>query len=175
MSNDLFRNKYRIPSARADWHRYNIGWYYITICTDKRVHYFGEIKNKQMHLSPIGKFTESFLDKIHLIYNDAAVLSYVVMPNHIHMIIAVEKTISNNNNTNKDVNEKMQYIANQCGRMSHIISRFKSFVTKHARDNDIPFKWQTRFYDIIIRDYADYIVIEHYINNNILKWKDDDF
>ena len=51
MSNDLFKNKYRIPSARADWHRYNIGWYYITICTDKRVHYFGEITNKQMHLS----------------------------------------------------------------------------------------------------------------------------
>ena len=75
----------------------------------------------------------------------------------------------------KDVNEEMQYIANQCGRMSHIISRFKSFITKYAKDNDIPFKWQTRFYDRIIRDYADYIVTEHYINNNISKWKDDDF
>ena len=45
MSNDLFRNKYRIPSARADWHDYNIGYYFITICTDKRIHYFGEIIN----------------------------------------------------------------------------------------------------------------------------------
>jgi REP element-mobilizing transposase RayT len=177
MSNDLFKNKYRIPSARADWHRYNIGWYYITICTDKRVHYFGEITNKQMHLSQIGKFTDSFLNELHLIYNDAAVLSYVVMPNHIHMIIAVEKTSPHKSDKkiNEDVNEEMQYIANQCGRMSHIISRFKSFITKYAKDNDIPFKWQTRFYDRIIRDYADYIVIEHYINNNISKWKDDDF
>ena len=109
MSNDLFKNKYRIPSARADWHRYNIGWYYITICTDKRVHYFGEITNKQMHLSQIGKFTDSFLNELHLIYNDATVLSYVVMPNHIHMIIAVEKTSPHKSDKkiNEDVNEEI--------------------------------------------------------------------
>ena len=176
MSNDLFRNKYRIPSARADWHKYNVGWYHITICTDKREHYFGEIIKQTMHLSPIGTFTKNILDELHLIYDDAAILSYVIMPNHIHMIIAVEKTNKRNgSNNNDDVNEEMQHIARQCGRLSHIISRFKSFITKHARDNDIPFMWQARFYDTIIRNPADFIVIDNYIKNNISNWKDDDY
>ena len=60
-------------------------------------------------------------------------------------------------------------------KMSHIISRFKSFITKHARDNDIPFMWQARFYDTIIRNPADFIVIDNYIKNNISNWKDDDY
>ncbi len=40
---DKFQNKYRIPSARANWHDYNGGIYFITICTKNREHYFGEI------------------------------------------------------------------------------------------------------------------------------------
>ena len=176
MSNNLFRNKYRIPSARADWHDYNIGYYFITICTDKRIHYFGEIINEQMVLSHIGNCADSYLREVHLFYNYVDVLSYVIMPNHIHLIVAIEKDKKNNadKNDNDDVNEMMQNIANKCGRLSHFISRFKSFVTKYARNNDLPFMWQTRFYDRIIRDNSEFIVREHYIENNIFKWQDDD-
>ena len=35
--------------------------------------------------------------------------------------------------------------------------------------------WQTRFYDTIIRNPADFIVIDNYIKNNISNWKDDDY
>ena len=177
MSNDLYRNKYRIPSARADWHNYNSGCFFITICTDKRAHFFGEITNNTMTLSEIGKFTESLLNELHMIYNDAEILSYVIMPNHIHLIISVEgnKDKISDANTDKDKNEKMQAIANKCGRMSHIISRFKSYITKYARDNDIYFMWQSRFYDRIIRDHSDFIITQHYIDNNISKWNEDDY
>lgn len=40
---DKFQNTYRIPSARADWHGYGGGVYFVTICTQNREHYFGEI------------------------------------------------------------------------------------------------------------------------------------
>jgi hypothetical protein len=52
---DKYKNKYRIPSARATWWDY--GWagaYFITICTKNREHYFGEIRNGKMHLSHWG-------------------------------------------------------------------------------------------------------------------------
>ena len=42
MSDEKFKGKYRIKSARASWHDYNGGAYFITICTKNRVHYFGE-------------------------------------------------------------------------------------------------------------------------------------
>ena len=39
----LFRNKFRNDTARALWHDYNGGAYFITICTKNREHYFGDI------------------------------------------------------------------------------------------------------------------------------------
>ena len=43
MSEELFQNRYRIPSARAEWHDYNSGMYFVTICTQGMEHYLGEI------------------------------------------------------------------------------------------------------------------------------------
>ncbi len=40
---EKFQNKYCIPSARANWHNYNGGVYFVTICTKNREHYLGEI------------------------------------------------------------------------------------------------------------------------------------
>ena len=55
MSSDKFRNKYRIPSARAQWWDYRNGAsYFITICTAHKENYFGKIINGQMALSRIG-------------------------------------------------------------------------------------------------------------------------
>jgi hypothetical protein len=52
---DKFQNKYRIPSARAVWHDYNGGDYFITIYTAGKEHYFGEIKNGEMMLNTLGQ------------------------------------------------------------------------------------------------------------------------
>ena len=62
---EKFKNKYRITSARASWLDY--GWngaYFITICTKKRRHYFGEIVDGEMVLSEIGHFANSCWDEI---------------------------------------------------------------------------------------------------------------
>jgi REP element-mobilizing transposase RayT len=53
---DKFQNQYRIPSARAIWHDYNGGAYFVTICTKNREHFFGEIENSIMQLTAIGQF-----------------------------------------------------------------------------------------------------------------------
>ena len=180
MDNNLFNNKYRIPSARAYWHDYNHGYFYITICTDKREHFFGEINNCKMSMTKLGLYTESYIEYLNSKHDDFKVLSHVIMPNHIHLIIAVNYLKNKHPhkqtpNNNVDVNEKMCEIAKQCGRLSSIISIFKSSVTKYAIKNDIHFGWQTRFYDRIIRDYNEFINIDNYIKNNVMNWKDDEF
>ena len=45
MSDEKFQNKYRVKSARATWHDYSGGAYFITVCTKNREHSFGEICN----------------------------------------------------------------------------------------------------------------------------------
>jgi len=52
---DKFQNKYRIPSTRLqNWDYSSNGAYFITICTQNRTHYFGEIKDAAIQLSTKG-------------------------------------------------------------------------------------------------------------------------
>ena len=173
---DLYNNKYRIPSARAQWHDYNCGFYFITICTEKREHFFGEIYNDKITLSKLGVFANSYITKINHTYSDAQILSHVVMPNHIHFIIRIDKFHNKQQNVknNSDINEKMSDISKRCGRLSNIIIKYKSAVTKYANKHDIPFLWQNRFYDRIIRNNEEFAIKKNYIEQNIANWKDDD-
>ena len=65
MQPEKFQNKYRIGSKRASWHDYNGGEYFVTICTNERQHYFGEINNGVMNLSEIGKCLHEQIVKTH--------------------------------------------------------------------------------------------------------------
>jgi putative transposase len=59
--------------------------------------------------------------------------------------------------------------------LSSIIGSYKSAVTKHANRLGIPFGWQSRFYDHIIREDAEFLRIADYIENNVANWSDDKF
>ena len=85
---DRFRNKYRIPSARAQW--WNYGWsgvYFITICTAIREHFFGEIQNGNMILSKTGVISDILWHEIPTHAPNVELGDFVVMPNHIHGIL----------------------------------------------------------------------------------------
>ena len=74
-----------------------------------------------------------------------------------------------------EINEEMQRRANRSGRLSHIIGQYKSAVTKYANQHNIPFMWQPRFHDHIIRNINEMNHIANYIQNNPMKWELDRF
>ena len=84
-----FKNRYRIPSARAAWHDYNGGAYFVTICTHNREHYLGEITNGVMCLSEMGQIAAQCMDEVHCHFPHVDVPIYVIMPNHVHAIIII--------------------------------------------------------------------------------------
>ncbi len=90
MPTEKYKNKYRIPSARATWHDYNGGIYFITICTKYREHDFGEIENEMMQLSDIGIHTQKCIEEITQHNPYAEIPSYVIMPNHLHLIVIID-------------------------------------------------------------------------------------
>ena len=67
--------------------------------------------------------------------------------------------------------EFMASIAPKSGSLASVIGRFKGAVTKYANDNHIPFCWQARYYDRIIKDQAGFERVRKYIENNVAKWK----
>ena len=89
---EKYQNKYRIASTRASWWDYGSNAaYFVTICTQNRIHFFGKIENQTMVLSEIGRSAETCWFEIPNHFPFVQLGSFVVMPNHIHGIIIIDK------------------------------------------------------------------------------------
>lgn len=71
----------------------NVGAYYLTICTQDRLHLFGRIMDGVMHPSPIGEWAQRCWDAIpqHMPHVDVG--EFVVMPNHVHGIVVIRERL----------------------------------------------------------------------------------
>jgi REP element-mobilizing transposase RayT len=192
---EKFKNKYRIPSARAQWWDYgNNAAYFITICTHNMIHYFGEISPAPVEprlIAPVeprliaalpGKIAESCWLDIPNHFPYAQLDSFVIMPNHVHGIILINKQFTTDNGNSVDVSNGLDEL--QIGgfagynnpmlneNIPRIIRWFKGRCTFEIRKVQTSFKWQTRYYDRIIRDNQEYERIKIYIENNVKNWKD---
>ncbi len=181
---DNFKNKYRISSARLAGYDYgNSGFYYVTICTKNKIHYFGEIAETlhatSLQPSRIGEIANQFWKEIPEHFPLVELDEYSIMPNHMHGIIAIEKPYE------KDAPEtlyagslqsnKMSDISPKSGSLSTVIRSFKSAVTKWCNENNYEFFWQPRFHDHIIRNEKELNNIRQYIIDNPKNWNDDEF
>jgi len=91
---EKFKGKYRIPSARwAAWNYSNNAAYFVTICTAHRAHYFGEVLNGAMTLTALGRAAADCWREIPAHFPFVVLDEFVVMPNHIHGIIVIQKPV----------------------------------------------------------------------------------
>ena len=162
-------------SPRAQWIEYNEGVYFVTICTKYRLHFFGEIKNEQMHLSSIGRYAADELARATERYEYVTVPHYVVMPNHIHAVVVIETPQGRRPVPTIEQRVESRARARQRSLLSVYVSLYKSMVTKYARRFDSTFAWQSRYHDHVIRDTRDGNAISEYIDNNVLRWDMDCF
>lgn len=149
----LFENKYRIESARLKgWDYGSEGAYFITICTKDRAHFFGECVNGKMKLSTMGAIVQGCWYDIPAHFPHIALGAFVTMPNHIHGILVLNKSLQEQNRGgNDDDNDPTFYqaISPDAGSIPTVIRSFKSACTKHIRET-FPkqnFGWQERFWD----------------------------
>jgi putative transposase len=179
-----YNNKYRIESVRLkNWDYRNNGAYFITINTGNRKHFFGEIINSEMQLSPIGEYAENFWMEIPKHFPFVELGNFVVMPNHTHGILIInnvkslqcnemDKSLQCNDSTG---NQYYSDISPKSGSISTIIRSYKSVVSKHARLLNPEFLWQPKFHDHVIRNSESFERIQNYIENNPSNWKEDKF
>lgn len=126
--------------------------YFITICIKDRIELLGKI-NKANHikLTDDGIVVEQYLKEINKIYKNVTIDEYVIMPNHVHMILVI--------NSKNEVT------------VSRIIKQYKMYISKKIGYSI----WQKSFYEHIIRNEKEYWKIKEYIRNNIINWKDDKY
>ena len=192
----LFQGKYRVESTRLPNHNYAAnGWYFVTICTRDRQHFFGNIETlpnvktlqcnvstDQMQLSPIGKIAQQYWVDIPHHFAHTYIDAYVIMPNHIHGIIVVDRPVNDLETLQCNVSthprspqqDFLSQISPRPGSLSTIIRSYKSAVTRWCRKNGFAdFNWQSRFYEHIVRADGSLTRIQQYIINNPIKWASD--
>ena len=155
-----------------------MGAYFITICTEKRrcslsrVVGTGVPDGPSVELLPYGKIAEKYIDQLNHFYNDISVECYVIMPNHIHLLLFVKPNQNENFESelspgNGPSRTPVPTIQNSV--VSRFISTFKRFCNKEYGENI----WQYRSYDHIIRNQKDYDEHIKYIYENPMYWQSD--
>ena len=150
------------------------GMYFITICAKNRNHYFSEITEDpqcvgeaalglpNVRLTDIGKIVKNNIIKINDIYKYVSVEKYVIMPDHIHMILFISDYETENGGRPGAASPTNAVIPS-------LISVFKRFVNKKTGCNI----WQRSYHDHIIRNEREFLEICNYIDNNPINWVND--
>lgn len=137
------------------------GAYFITICVKDKEPIlskieFNSIYPNEIKLSKLGIIVANEILNIEKRFDNTKVLDYVIMPNHIHLIIQLDDC--------------------RCS-LGQIIGSFKSIATLQSKkigySNDKLF--QRNYYDHIIRNEDDYLTKSNYIKNNPEKWLGDKY
>ena len=174
MSKDILpkRKRTRLKNFNYNW----VSSYFITICTNDKKCILGtvtkryiendnEISREQkisvcadVKLSSIGKTVEKYIESSKKAYeNVIGIENYVIMPNHIHLVIYVcpnnEKESSSN------------------ALIPRYVSALKHLVNKECGGNI----FQRSYYDHIIRNDKDFDNISNYIDSNPICWEKDCF
>ncbi len=155
------RKRNRLENFEYD----SVGAYFLTICTSNRCNYFWnnvgasiarpqsctQYCPQEMKLSQIGKIAEDAINNIPSIYPNLKVDCFVIMPDHIHLILMV--------------------CAEENGRpmvaptVSRVVQQLKGYVTKRIGRSI----WQKSFFDHVIRNQRDYEKHIQYIYENPMR------
>ena len=125
--------------------------YFITICVKDRLEILGKIIEDNIKLTKEGKIVKQNITKIEKIYKNVIIDEYVIMPNHIHILLLINYKSSST--------------------ISKIIKHFKTNISREIQYSI----WQKSFYEHIIRNEKEYLKIKEYIKNNIINWRKDKY
>ena len=137
------------------------GGYFITFCVKGRHELLGQVVGRGILDAPCMELSEHGINLCNAIdylnRNNASIAidKYIVMPNHVHIIVIVRGTSGKPRPTNATIPK--------------LISSIKRYTNKLAGFNI----WQTSYHDHVIRDDADYRRIWQYIDNNPANWDED--
>ena len=162
-----FRERKRTRWEGFDYN--SAGAYFITICTQNRRQILSTIVGCDVLDAPIvgcdvldapktvllhhGAIADKYLQQLNDFYDYLEVDQYVIMPNHIHIMLIVYD--------HQNVSTAKQHSA-----MSRFVSTFKRFCNKEYGENI----WQRGFMDHVIRNREDYQEHLKYIYENPARW-----
>ena len=164
----------RKPNRLSYYHYSTPGAYFITICTKEKKNILGRIVGggafdaPRLYPTEAGIVAERYILSGNRIPG-ITVDKYVVMPNHIHMILIVEGGTSRAPSPTGAEEGRIPSPTNEA--IPHFVSTYKRFCSKDLGENI----FQRSYHDHVIRNEQDYLRIWQYIDTNPAKWQEDCF
>lgn len=150
--------KTRKPNRLENYDYSQNGTYFITVCVKNRKPILSRIVGAtigrpfEIQLTRCGEIVKKSIKNITEFYPAIEVDNFVIMPDHIHLLLRIHVDNSGRPMTAPTI--------------SNLINQTKGYVTKRVGFTI----WQKSFYDHIIRNQEDYNKVWEYIENNPLKY-----
>ena len=187
MTNAILMAEERQPVRWSSYDYSSAGAYFITVCVKGREPVFGTIVDGQMVHTEAGGYAYRCLQEIPRHFPSVNVDTAVVMPDHVHAILAIDPTVSNSDSVSESVSfvptvgighaRSLQRQTEQRQRTRPLetlplaVGSYKSSVTRLVRaSGNTAFQWQKSYHDRIIRDAGEYERIYAYIVDNPRRW-----
>jgi len=118
-----FADKFKLKSSRLNnWDYSTPGYYFITICTLNHNNFFGKIIDNKIIYSKRGEIAKSELSKTFEIRKNIKLQEWIIMPNHLHILMEIKYQIDNiiETHTVRLYNEKINSSILQAQDMNNI-------------------------------------------------------
>ena len=149
----------RKPNRLSDYDYDQNGAYFVTVCTQDRKKILSTIVGDGSPVpKPAGMIAETMIAQIPDKYPSVSVDKYVIMPDHIHLLLRFDRDIGT---------------GNPSPTLGTVVGWYKYQVTKQINlysNNKGERIFQRSYYDHVIRNQQDYNEVWAYIENNPRKW-----
>ncbi len=167
----LFRNYYRVESARLQHWDYRSGCYHVTVNTREGKHWFGGVKHGQMYLSRAGEIVvEEWLRSAQLRSN-IRLDRFQVMPNHFHGLISIIPKACGSV-VSADLLQKRKAARLYPDSLGSVMEQFKAACTARiGKEVNQSFQWQERFHDQVVHSEKQFNDLREYLALNPRRWE----
>jgi REP element-mobilizing transposase RayT len=127
-----------------------------------------------LRATQIGNIATEYWQQIPQHFPFVLLDEFIVMPNHFHGILIINKPLVETDNNLSPQEWNPNQFGSQSQNLASIIRGYKASVKRFANLNNIPFEWQPKYWDRVIRDENELIIIRNYINLNPGNWLNDE-
>jgi REP element-mobilizing transposase RayT len=157
------------------------GNYYATMVSAFRECLFGQIRDGQMILSPIGEIIREEWLRSPQIRREIELGEFVIMPNHLHAIVRINPTVENDDLLHFQTHGRARLPdvirdRRKPHSLGSFIAGFKAYSTKRineVRGTPGARVWQPDCFESILRTGHAYHNAAQHILNNPLSWETD--
>ncbi len=165
-----FNQTFRSPLRLKEYDYSRAGAYFVTVCTKHRKMLLGDVVEDGIRLNPLGVVVKECWEDLPRHYHFLELDAFIVMPNHVHGILVITG--------NPNVGAGLKPAPTSKRRaLPEIVRALKTFSARRINQilgtPGIPV-WQRNYYEHVIRNEIDLEETREYIQNNLIKWLEDE-